>query len=456
MPPPARRRRAAVARPRRPRASPPTSSTACCASKRAARRAAPARTRIPASPLARPRPRADARPIVATVLRRLGTLAASARAAISTRASRRRAARSKTILLIGAAQILLARRARPCRGRSVGAAGAGRPPRRALCRAWSTPCCAASRETARACWRPRHGAARHAGLAAGALDARTTATDRARAIARGQRPRAGARSHRQDRSRKSGPNTLRRPRAADRHGAHARARRRSRCCRASTTAPGGCRTPPPRCRRGCSATSRGKTRRRSLRRARRQDRAACARPARRSPPSTARRRGSSALRAESRAAQPRRRDRRRRRAAVARRAVRRACCSTRPAPRPARSAAIPTFPGSSPKPIIATLAALQRRLLDRAVDAARARRHARLLHLLAGAGGRRAADRGACWRATRACAASRSQPDEIGGHAELAHRRTATCAPCRCHLARSRAAHGRARRLLRRPARRRL
>ena len=31
-------------------------------------------------------------------------------------------------------------------------------------------------------------------------------------------------------------------------------RARSRCCRASAKAPGGCRTPPPRCRRACSAT----------------------------------------------------------------------------------------------------------------------------------------------------------------------------------------------------------
>ena len=39
--------------------------------------------------------------------------------------------------------------------------------------------------------------------------------------------------------------------------AHAGARRDRRCCPASPKAPGGCRTPPPRCRRGCSATCAG-------------------------------------------------------------------------------------------------------------------------------------------------------------------------------------------------------
>ena len=45
---------------------------------------------------------------------------------------------------------------------------------------------------------------------------------------------------------------------ADRQPAAGAAGRRSRRCRASPRAPGGCRTPPRRCRRGCSATSRGR------------------------------------------------------------------------------------------------------------------------------------------------------------------------------------------------------
>ena len=95
-------------------------------------------------------------------------------------------------------------------------------------------------------------------------------------------------------------------------------------------APGGCRTPPPRCRRGCSATCSGTRGRRSLRRARRQDRAARRRrrPGHRRRPlaHTAR-----AAAAEPRAARPHRRNRRRRRRRMARRAVRR---------RPARRAVL--------------------------------------------------------------------------------------------------------------------
>ena len=63
-------------------------------------------------------------------------------------------------------------------------------------------------------------------------------------------------------------------------------------------------------------------------------------------------------------------------------------CSTRPAPRPAPSAAIPTFPGSSAK---ATRRARHAagRAARRCGRNAEAGRHARLLHLLARAGGRR-------------------------------------------------------------------
>ena len=58
---------------------------------------------------------------------------------------------------------------------------------------------------------------------------------------------------------------------------------------------------------------------------------------------------------------------------------------------------------------IAALAGLQRRLLDARRRADQARRHARLLHLLARAGGRRRDRRRPARRATRGCAAGRSR-----------------------------------------------
>ena len=50
-----------------------------------------------------------------------------------------------------------------------------------------------------------------------------------------------------------------RPRAADRHRAHAGARRDLAAAGIFAKAPGGCRTPPPRCRRACSAMCAGTT-----------------------------------------------------------------------------------------------------------------------------------------------------------------------------------------------------
>ena len=99
----------------------------------------------------------------------------------------------------------VSRRARSRRGRSVGAAGAGRPPRLALCRPGQRACCASSRATARPSsprstprcstrpdWLMRRWIA-HYGDAT------------ARAIAAAHTPRAGARSHRQERSGSAGP-----------------------------------------------------------------------------------------------------------------------------------------------------------------------------------------------------------------------------------------------------------
>ena len=70
---------------------------------------------------------------------------------------------------------------------------------------------------------------------------------------------------------------------------------RSRCCRASTKAPGGCRTPPPRCRRACSATCAAKKSPICARRPAARPRSSPS-PAPASPRSTARPPGSAALR----------------------------------------------------------------------------------------------------------------------------------------------------------------
>ena len=80
----------------------------------------------------------------------------------------------------------------------------------------------------------------------------------ARDIAAAQQPRAGARSHREGRSGRRGRNSsaaacCRPARCGWSH------RARFRSCPATTTARGGCRTPPRRCRRGCSATCAGKS-----------------------------------------------------------------------------------------------------------------------------------------------------------------------------------------------------
>ena len=116
------------------------------------------------------RDRALTRRLVATVLRRLGTLAPSARPLSRARhpegcaAGRDRAADRRRA-------DPLARRARPCRGRSVGAARAGRPARRALCGAGQRRAAAHRAERRAAVARQGHRRARYAGLADGALAA---------------------------------------------------------------------------------------------------------------------------------------------------------------------------------------------------------------------------------------------------------------------------------------------
>ena len=106
------------------------------------------------------------------------------------------------------------------------------------------------------------------------------------------------------------------------------------------------------------------------------------------------------------------------------------CCSTRPAPRPAPSAAIPTCPGSRAKPTSARSTALQQRLLDRAVDLLKPGGTARLLRLLAGAGGRRAADRGLLAREPRLAPQADHRRRGVRPR-RIHHAPTATCARCR-------------------------
>ena len=217
----------------------------------------------------------------------------------------------------------------------------------------------------------------------------------------------------------------RRPRARHRHGADRSHRVRCRSCPATTTAHGGCRTPPRPCRRGCSATSaaspspifapRPAARPRNWRW-----------PARRSPPSTARRRGSSGcgrilprlqlsaevVKADAAEWQGGPFD------AVL---VDAPCSSTGTIRRH------PDIPWLKSEIDLKKLVALQTRLLDHAVDAAQARRHAGLLHLLAGSRGGRGSDRGAARPQSRP--APRPDPGRRGRR------------PCRTADARRRAAH---------------
>ena len=299
------------------------------------------------------RDRALARRLVATVLRRLGTLAPSASAACLDR---------------------------------------GLPPRRrgSRPRCWSAPrkfCCSRCRTMPRSILRcgwsqADREAARYAGLvnavlrrvartarnALAALDAAALDTpdwllarwthdlwrgDRAR-DRRGQRPRAGARPHREKRPRILG-GEAERPCAADRHGAHHRAwrgHRAARLCRRRVVGTG-CRgrAAGASVRRRCAAAASPIFARRRAARRR-----SSPPPARASPPSTARRRGMTrladnltrlSLAAELVCADA---------ADWQAGAHSTPCCSMRRAPRPAPSAAIPTFPGSSSEADIVKLA----------------------------------------------------------------------------------------------------
>ena len=207
-------------------------------------------------------------------------------------------------------------------------------------------------------------------------------------------------------------------------------------------APGGCRTPRPPCRRGCSAMCAG------LRVA-----DLCAAPggktaqlaaagARvtavdRSPARLERLRGNLARLVAHRRARLRRRRR------MDRPSRSTPCCSTRRAPRPARSAAIPTCPGSSSRPISPRSPALQRRLHRTRRHADQAGRHARLLHLLARAGGRRGRRSTTSWRARPAGGACRSRRPRLAGRAEFITTRRRSAHPAvpsaRCRSAAVRA-----------------
>ena len=88
-----------------PARSPPTFSTACCGGGSRSTSSSPAKPRIPASPTLADRDRALMRRLVATVLRRLGTLRHLLGGFLE-KGFPAEAPRTETILLIGAAQIL--------------------------------------------------------------------------------------------------------------------------------------------------------------------------------------------------------------------------------------------------------------------------------------------------------------------------------------------------------------
>ena len=134
------------AAPASPRAaSPPICLTACCA---AAVRSTNSSTRRPSSRRWKSATARSPRALVGTVLRRLGTLASPTVAAARTRSAAAGASRRDRAPSRRRANSV-SRRARPCRGRSFGAAGAGRPLCGALCRSSSMRCCGVSRVTAK-------------------------------------------------------------------------------------------------------------------------------------------------------------------------------------------------------------------------------------------------------------------------------------------------------------------
>ena len=188
----------------------------------------------------------------------------------------------------------------------------------------------------------------------------------------------------------AGPTELGAEHPADRHAAPAQPAARSRPCRATRRAPGGCRT-PPRPARPADGRGQGPARARHVRRTRRQDRPALRHAAPRSRRSSARRGAPSSWPAT----RPPRRSRPRSSSPTPTSGSRTSrstpSCSTRPAPPPAPSAATPTFPGPRRRP---TWPGWRRRRPSCCAPPLRmlaAGRHAGLRRLLAAAGGGAAA-----------------------------------------------------------------
>ena len=215
------------------------------------------------------RDRALMRRLVATILRRLGTLGSRVVAPARSRRSDRRAARAERAPDRRRADSLDGC-ARSCRRRSFGAAGAVGPARREVCRTRQRRAAPLRSRGATADRRGQGADARHSAVAADALDRRLWRDHRAGDGDR-HRPRTVARHHREVRRATMGDPPARRD-ITDRHRAHpaagfgddaARFQRRSMVGT-------GCR------RRAAGAVVRRHQRqghRRSLRRARRQDRA---------------------------------------------------------------------------------------------------------------------------------------------------------------------------------------
>ena len=171
------------------------------------------------------RDRGLTRAIVAVVLRRLGTLRHLIGSFLE-EGLPAQAPRVETALLIRRSANSVSRSARPCRGRSGGAAGARGFQRVAFYRLDQRGAAAGRARRRRAGRGAGCAGARYAAMADGALDQDLRRGDRARHCRR-QWPRAGARSDGEKRCRRLGGKT-RRPGAADRFGAHHRAWRRHR------------------------------------------------------------------------------------------------------------------------------------------------------------------------------------------------------------------------------------
>ena len=309
----------------------------------------------------------------------------------------------------------LARRARPCRGRSFGAAGAGRPARARAMPGWSTPCCAASRRTAT-----------HALADRATRDTPDWLLARWTQAPTATRPRAPSRTPTATSRRSTSPSRQMpshgpsgaRPRAADRHACARWRRARSRCCPAFTEGAwwvqDAAASLPARLLgdvRGlavadlCAAPG-GKTAQLALAGARGHRGRPLAGAAR-----AAARQSRAARRSAPRPSPPTRSSGKAGRSTP--------CCSMRPAPRPAPSAAIPTCPGSRAKPTSPCSTALQQRLLDRAVELLKP--GGTLVYCVCSLEPEEGEQQIAALlaRDPRVARASRSRPAEVCGHAEF-------------------------------------